>query len=93
MAIHPRTLVWAESAMWMLEEALASIYARTPIAGDDFLEVVLRDASELERFAGDGRVVPELGRDDVREIFVGQYRLQYHLRPEVCEIVAFTREP
>lgn len=34
-----------------------------------------------------GRVVPELGRDDIREIFVQSYRIIYRARPDTVEIL------
>ena len=47
----------------------------------------LFDASErLADFPESGRIVPEVGREEVREIVVGKYRLMYELLPDEVQI-------
>ena len=41
----------------------------------------------LERFPRSGRIVPEFGRDDVREVIVGNYRVVYRLVDDAVEIM------
>ena len=47
-------------------------------------------AGRLELFPLSGRVVPEVGREDVRELIVGGYRVVYQVRGEEAEILAVT---
>lgn len=52
--------------------------------------VVQRIASAIELLAtspGMGRVVPETGRPDLREVLIGAYRIVYRHRHDVVEIV------
>ncbi len=44
-------------------------------------------ARQLESFPASGRVVPELRRDDVREVLVGLYRVIYRVRATNVRIV------
>jgi hypothetical protein len=89
---HPRNVVWVPNAYWMFDEAVASIAERSPNAVEQFVEDVLRAADILERYADDGLVVREVGRDDVREIMIGRYRLQYLLEPDTAQILALAHE-
>jgi plasmid stabilization system protein ParE len=46
------------------------------------------NASErLAAFPESGRIVPEVGRSEVREVLVGKYRLMYQLLPEEVEVL------
>lgn len=45
-------------------------------------------ANRLEDFPASGRIVPELGREDVREIIVGTYRVVYKLTDDRVEMIA-----
>jgi plasmid stabilization system protein ParE len=38
-----------------------------------------------------GRIVPELGRDDVREIILGEYRIVYRVKGETVLLVTVFR--
>jgi plasmid stabilization system protein ParE len=51
----------------------------------------IREFIERELFPRSGRVVPELSRDDVRELIVGDYRIVYRLDNDVA--VLLTRVP
>jgi plasmid stabilization system protein ParE len=91
---HPRTVRWAAHAASMFDEAVEAIAARTPAAAPHFVEDVARAIDEtLHRYAHAGTQVKELGRDDVREIVVGRYRIQYHLQRDVATIVGFVHCP
>jgi plasmid stabilization system protein ParE len=41
----------------------------------------------LSQFPRSGRIVPELGRDDIREVIVQSYRVIYRLRGDEVEIL------
>ena len=42
---------------------------------------------KLEMFPRLGRVVPEIDREDIREIILGKYRIIYHIIAEEVEII------
>jgi plasmid stabilization system protein ParE len=47
--------------------------------------------ARIEAFPYAGRVVPEVGRGDLREIIVGEYRIVYRLAEEVAVLLTVFR--
>ena len=56
----------------------------SPRYGRLVAERLFEATTRLHDFPHSGRLVPELGRDDVREIIVGEYRVVYRVAPEVA---------
>ncbi len=52
-----------------------------------FTERLLAAAGRLREFPLSGRVVPEKRRDDVREVFVRNYRIVYRVGADLVEIL------
>jgi len=52
-----------------------------------FADRVLRATDRLVTYPSLGRVVPELGVEDIREIIVGSYRIIYRLRQDVVHLL------
>lgn len=52
-----------------------------------FAERVFQATDRLAQFSRVGRVVPEVGRDDIREVIVQSYRVIYRLLPDEVEIL------
>ncbi|MGD1104265.1 MAG: type II toxin-antitoxin system RelE/ParE family toxin [Terriglobia bacterium] len=82
-----RRVIWTETAWGDLEQIAQYISRDSAHYAAAFAREV-RDASRsLSRFAGRGRIVPELGQPDIREIFVRNYRLVYSLSGETLHIL------
>jgi plasmid stabilization system protein ParE len=52
-----------------------------------FADRVLRAADRLTSYPRLGRVVPELGFNDIREIIVGSYRVIYRLQQDSVHLL------
>ena len=52
-----------------------------------FARRVFQATDRLAAFPRLGRVVPEIGRDDMREVIVQSYRVIYRLLPDEVEIL------
>lgn len=52
-----------------------------------FANRVFSAVERLELFSSSGRVVPEVGREDIREILLGNYRIIYRVLPDESEIL------
>ena len=72
-----------------LDEAVGFVAQDTPQAAIQLLKQALDGAASLNAMSERGRVVPEIGRPEVRELFIGRYRLVYEVRPQEVCILAF----
>jgi len=67
---------------------MAYISADRPSAALGWLERLLEQTKMLARLPDQGRVVPELERNEMREILVKPYRVIYRRPETTVEIVA-----
>ena len=72
-------VVWSPLAVDRVKEAALYIARDNAEAARRWAEGVFAAAAELRQFADRGRVVPELGRGDVRELLHGNYRITYRI--------------
>jgi toxin ParE1/3/4 len=70
---------WTEQPVSDLQAIREFITRDSPRYGRLVAERLFNATERLETFPLSGRIVPELGRDDVREIIVGEYRLVYKI--------------
>ena len=89
MAHRERRVVWSEAALSSLEEVLDYIGAESPQSARHIAEQAIAAADSLATLSERGRIVPEVGDQKVREIFVFRYRLMYELTATEVRIVAF----
>jgi len=82
-----RTVVWAGRARSDLRISAEYIRAASPAAARAFVSAVLQAARSLSESPERGRVVPDLDDPEVRELFVGRYRLLYEVRPGVVWVL------
>ena len=85
-------LLWSPLAAEQAEEAVAYIAADDPVAAQAWVGQLLERVESLRRFPDSGRVLPELQREDIREIIVGAYRVVYRRREESVAIVAIRHQ-
>jgi len=78
---------WTEHAFGRLDEAMAFIARDRPAVAAQWLERILDAGMSLAELPDRGRVVPEVGREDVRELIIDPYRLIYRLDDEVVTIM------
>jgi len=85
-------VVWSPLADRQVDEAVEYIAQDDPTAALEWLERLLELVKALARFPDSGRVVPEIRREDIREIIVSPYRVMYRHRDDRVEIVAIRHE-
>lgn len=77
------------SVAWNDLEFLADFISKdSSYYAASFVQEIKMASRSLKTFAERGRVVPEFGRPDVRELFVGNYRLIYQVTQEIVSILA-----
>ena len=79
---------WTRLAEESAVAAAAFIGRDKPGAAGNWLDRVHSAAGELRGFPNRGRIVPELGKPDYREIVVRPYRIVYRVFPQRVVIVA-----
>lgn len=78
---------WTDQALDDLEAICLFIARDAPRYAEVFADRVFRVTDRLGEFPRLGRVVPEFGREDIRELIVQSYRVIYRLLPEEVEIL------
>ncbi len=82
-----RSVKWAEVA-WDDLDQIADFVARdSEYYAAAFVRRIRDTARSMDVFSERGRVVPELGDPNVREIIVGNYRLIHEVTPETIFIL------
>jgi plasmid stabilization system protein ParE len=86
-AIPAREVVWTERALKDLREIGDFIARDNPGAAERWVSSLMALAESAAATPFAGRVVPELRRAEVREVFRRTYRLVYRVRERTIEIL------
>ena len=81
-------VVWSPEAIEDLEEVAGYIARDSQQHAGAVANKILASARDVATFPRAGRVVPEVGEEDLRERFVYSYRLIYRIQQEAIMIVA-----
>lgn len=75
-------VIWAPRAIARAAEIAEYIAADRPSAAEGWVEALFAKAATLGRHARRGRKVPELDRDEIRQVLHGKYRIIYRIDPK-----------
>jgi len=81
-------VVWSPLAEQRAREAVDYIAEDRPLAAAAWLQALIDQVGQLDRYARRGRVVPEIGRAEYRQILRPPYRVVY--RVDRTQIVVLT---
>ena len=70
-------VIWTQSAADDLEQMADYIAKDSPYYASTFVQTVLDLSRSLDRFPRRGRITPEFGDPEIRELLIGNYRLIY----------------
>ncbi|HCW75712.1 MAG TPA: plasmid stabilization protein [Candidatus Marinimicrobia bacterium] len=83
-------LVWTPTALQQLSEIEQFIAQDNPLAALEFVTYLIDRAETIRENPKMGRIVPELGEMDIREIIAKNYRIVYRLKgPEIQILTVF----
>jgi len=82
---------WTESASDSLAAIKAFIAQDSPAYALAVVGRLYNAAEQLVQFPDSGRIVPEHGRPEIRELVRPPYRIVYRRRPELVEILLVFR--
>ena len=79
---------WTDTAVQHLLAIYAHIAQDAPRYGRRMVERLTERSQQIAAFPHSGRVVPEYGADDVREVIERPYRIIYRIKPEQIDVLA-----
>lgn len=80
-------VVWAPLAVDRASEITEHIALDNPEAAAQWVNGIFNTAARLAKFPKQGRVVPEVGRSDIRELFYESYRILYRVESKRVSIL------
>jgi len=83
-------VIWSPKARQRAREAVDFIKEDRPLASAEWLEGLVQRVLLLEEFPNQGRIVPEWGQPDVREVLHPPYRIGYQVSSQRVEILTLS---
>ena len=75
-------MIWAPRAIRRAAEIARYIAQDSPAAAREWVERLFAKAATLGRHPRQGRRVPEVDRDAIRQVLQGKYRIVYRIDPK-----------
>jgi toxin ParE1/3/4 len=82
---------WTSQAVEDLQSIRRFIERDSPRYGRLVVERLYEATERLELFPRSGRMVPEVGREEIRELIVGDYRIVYRLESDAAVLLTVFR--
>ena len=80
-------ILWSERARRDLFEIGDFIARDKPGAASKLVREILDAVGRTALFPTSGRIVPEIGRSDIREVILGNYRIVYQLNESTIVVL------
>ncbi|HEV3026313.1 MAG TPA: type II toxin-antitoxin system RelE/ParE family toxin [Planctomycetota bacterium] len=79
---------WSPSSLLDLDSIADFIARDSAHFASLFVQSIVAKVEKLSEFPLSGRVVPEYGREDLREFIFENYRIVYRVRGDLIEVAA-----
>ncbi len=76
----PRKIIWTPQCLSNLEQIAEYIAQDAPLTASKLVEHFLQSIERLPLFPYMGRVVPEIGKSNIRELISKNYRILYEVK-------------
>ncbi|MBI1768785.1 MAG: type II toxin-antitoxin system RelE/ParE family toxin [Bacteroidetes bacterium] len=80
-------LIWTDFAIDDLKSIHEYISKDSKVYADRYIEKLISRIDQLEGFPLSGRIVPEFGQENIRELIEGNYRIVYKINQDYIGIV------
>ncbi|MBA7673074.1 hypothetical protein ES703_81262 [subsurface metagenome] len=80
-------LIWAPLAIEKVTQIAQYIALDNTSASIKWVENIFKRSEQIKNFPESGRVVPEVGRKNIREIIYGNYRIIYKIQKKETSIL------
>ncbi len=84
----PSKIYWTQQSRDDLRAVRSHIARDAPVTASTYVRKLRTSVGRLREFPFSGQVVPELGREDLREVLLGNYRLIYRVSDGRVDILA-----
>lgn len=81
-------ILWSPLAYERLEEIFEYISKDSVSTAKKMIRRIFKKVESLSKNAERGRKVPEINRNEIREIFVGEYRIIYRIGPKTVHVLS-----
>ena len=81
-------IVWSPLSFERLENIYEFISDKDPVAAKNLINRIFERVESLSKYPERGRKVPEINRNEIREIFESEYRIIYKI--ELKKIIILT---
>lgn len=79
---------WTDTAVENLEAIHAYIAQNSLQYANQVVDRIIGRSEQLANFPLSGRILPEVGRKEIRELIEGSYRIIYSVKSEQIDILA-----
>jgi addiction module RelE/StbE family toxin len=79
-------IVWSPRALADLREIVAYIHERNHLAAGPFGQKLIDKVETLQRFPERGRMIRKFQDPDIREVFLGSYRIAYRIMHQPSQV-------
>lgn len=80
-------IIWSPFAHQRVNEIADYIANDNLSAAEKWVNSIYDSVKRLKEFPKSGRVVPEVGKQHIREIFFGNYRILYSIKKKAINIL------
>ncbi len=80
-------IIWSPLAIDRVSEIAEYIALDKPSAAEKWINTVFSKVQQLESSPEIGRIVPEIGNDQFRELIYGNYRIIYRVEKKQASIL------
>jgi len=80
-------IIWSPLAIDRVSEIAEYIALDKPSAADKWIATIFSKVGQLASSPGIGRVVPEIGDEQFRELIYGNYRIVYRIEKKQVSIL------
>jgi toxin ParE1/3/4 len=81
-------VAWTATAVGHLAAIREYISQTSPFYAERMVQRILDRGPQLAAFPESGRMVPEVGRPEIREVLEGPFRVIYLLAPDHLDVLA-----
>ncbi len=74
------SVIWSPLATEKIRDIASYIALDNPSAAEQWIEKIFDAVKQLNDFPESGRIVPEIKRNDIRELVQGNYRVIYKVQ-------------